>query len=88
MALPIGGFYRARFAGERHAYEAQLIHTLQESLSREDYSLFKRFSAQVRAGGWAATGVADGVWRASAAGTAAWALRLLPAAPSARTVRC
>jgi glutamate synthase (NADPH/NADH) large chain len=51
VALPIGGYYRARFAGERHAYEAQLIHTLQESLSREDYSLFKRFSAQVRAGG-------------------------------------
>jgi glutamate synthase (NADPH/NADH) large chain len=51
VALPIGGFYRARFAGERHAYEAQLIHTLQESLSREDYGLFKRFSAQVRAGG-------------------------------------
>ena len=46
-ALPIGGFYRHRRTGERHAHSADSIHLLQEAVTRDSYQLFKRYSEMV-----------------------------------------
>ncbi|WP_194744491.1 glutamate synthase large subunit [Thermaurantiacus tibetensis] len=46
--LPVGGLYRYRAGGEPHAWEAPLIHTLQEAVATDSYSLFRRFSEGVR----------------------------------------
>ncbi len=46
-ALPIGGFYRQRADGETHGHEGTLIHLLQSAVTRDDYTLFKKYSAQV-----------------------------------------
>ncbi|MGE0408065.1 MAG: glutamate synthase large subunit [Amphiplicatus sp.] len=43
-ALPIGGFYRHRAKGERHALDAALIEALQTAVREEDYSAYKRYS--------------------------------------------
>jgi glutamate synthase (NADPH/NADH) large chain len=48
IALPIGGFYKARAGGETHAHEATLIHMLQSAVTSDSYSVYKKFS--------------DGVW--------------------------
>jgi len=40
--LPSGGFYRLRSRGERHAWEAGLIHDLQTAVRNEDYDAYKR----------------------------------------------
>ncbi len=45
--LPVGGFYKARASGETHAYEARLIHLLQEAVTRGDYRRFKSYSKAV-----------------------------------------
>jgi glutamate synthase (NADPH/NADH) large chain len=47
-ALPVGGLYRYRAGGEPHAWEAGLIHTLQEAVANDSYSHYKRFSEGVR----------------------------------------
>ncbi len=46
--LPIGGFYRYRRGAEAHAWEAGLIHTLQQAVQTDSYSTFKRYSEGVR----------------------------------------
>mgnify|MGYP000880809995 CR=1 FL=1 len=46
--LPIGGFYRVRGAGERHALDATLIHTLQSACAKGDYALYRRYADRVR----------------------------------------
>ena len=46
--LPIGGFYRQRDGGEAHAYSAQLMHLLQNSVSTDSYSTYLQFSRGVR----------------------------------------
>ncbi len=46
--LSIGGFYRQRANGERHAFEAQLIQTLQQACTNNDYSAYKEYSTFVR----------------------------------------
>ena len=48
VALPIGGFYRYRRGGERHAWQAALIHRLQNAVATDSYSTFKKFSEAVR----------------------------------------
>ncbi|MFN3370236.1 MAG: glutamate synthase large subunit [Sphingomonadaceae bacterium] len=48
VALPVGGLYRYRAGGEPHAWEAGLIHMLQEAVSTDSYSLYRRFSEGVR----------------------------------------
>jgi glutamate synthase (NADPH/NADH) large chain len=45
IALPVGGFYKARRSGEAHAFEARLIHTLQAACDSGDYEAYKRWSA-------------------------------------------
>ncbi|RKQ71664.1 glutamate synthase (NADPH) large subunit [Litorimonas taeanensis] len=47
VRLPIGGLYRVRAKGERHAYQADMIHMLQEAVSREDYELYKNYAKVV-----------------------------------------
>ena len=43
-ALPIGGLYRQRAGSEAHAYQANLIHLLQEAVARDSYSDYLLFS--------------------------------------------
>jgi glutamate synthase (NADPH/NADH) large chain len=46
--LPIGGFYKARRSGEKHAWEATSMHMLQEACNRASYSLWKQYSEKMR----------------------------------------
>jgi glutamate synthase (NADPH/NADH) large chain/glutamate synthase (ferredoxin) len=46
---PIGGFYKARRSGEKHAWEAQTMHMLQTACDRASYDLWKQYSATMRA---------------------------------------
>ncbi|SNX72359.1 glutamate synthase (NADPH) large subunit [Cereibacter ovatus] len=47
--LPIGGFYKARRSGEKHAWEASTMHMLQQACNRASYDIWKQFSAAMRA---------------------------------------
>ncbi|MEX0644544.1 MAG: glutamate synthase large subunit, partial [Parvularculaceae bacterium] len=47
-ALPVGGFYRQRANGERHALEAALIRDLHSAVREEDYSAYKRYSDRLK----------------------------------------
>ncbi|MEZ5886861.1 MAG: glutamate synthase large subunit [Paracoccaceae bacterium] len=47
--LPIGGFYKARRSGEKHAWEAQTMHMLQTACDRASYDLWKQYSMAMRA---------------------------------------
>ena len=47
--LPVGGFYKARRSGEKHAWEATTMHLLQSACDRGSYDLWKQFSAAMRA---------------------------------------
>jgi glutamate synthase (NADPH/NADH) large chain len=47
--LPIGGFYKARRTGEKHAWEAQTMHMLQSACDRASYDMWKQYSAAMRA---------------------------------------
>ena len=47
--LPIGGFYKARRSGEKHAWEAQTMHILQTACDRASYDLWKQYSAKMQA---------------------------------------
>ncbi len=42
--LPIGGFYKARRSGEKHAWEAQTMHLLQAACEKSSYALWQQFS--------------------------------------------
>ncbi|UEM22139.1 glutamate synthase large subunit [Skermanella mucosa] len=44
IALPIGGFYKYRRNGERHAWEAGLIHMLQQAVATDSYATFKKYT--------------------------------------------
>ena len=47
--LPIGGFYKARRSGEKHAWEATSMHMMQEACNRASYSLWKQYSQKMQA---------------------------------------
>jgi glutamate synthase (NADPH/NADH) large chain len=47
--LPIGGFYKARRAGESHAWEAQAMHVLQSACDRGSYDIWKQYSRAMQA---------------------------------------
>jgi len=47
IRLPVGGLYRVRAKGERHAYQAEMIHMLQEAVGDEDLELYKKYAALV-----------------------------------------
>jgi glutamate synthase (NADPH/NADH) large chain len=48
VMLPVGGVYKARRSGEAHAFEARLIHTLQQACDTGSYDAFKRYSDALR----------------------------------------
>ncbi|MBI3677206.1 MAG: glutamate synthase large subunit, partial [Proteobacteria bacterium] len=47
VALPIGGFYKARANSETHANSATLIHMLQSAVTNDSYTTFKKYSEEV-----------------------------------------
>lgn len=47
VALPVGGFYRYRRGGEAHAWEGNLIHTLQTAVGSDSYAVYRRYAEQV-----------------------------------------
>jgi len=47
VTLPVGGLYRVRAKGERHAYKADMIHMLQEAVGSDDYQLYKTYADKV-----------------------------------------
>ena len=47
VALPVGGFYRYRRGGERHAYEGPLIHMLQHAVGTDSYSTYKKYTEAI-----------------------------------------
>jgi len=46
--LPVGGFYKARRSGEKHAWEAQTMHLLQSACDRASFDIWKQYSAAMR----------------------------------------
>ena len=46
--LPVGGFYKQRRSGEKHAWDATNMHLLQEACDRASYDLWKQYSAVMR----------------------------------------
>ncbi|HYD87706.1 MAG TPA: glutamate synthase large subunit [Vitreimonas sp.] len=48
VALPVGGQYRHRASGERHALEADSIHQLQRACDTGDYKAYRKYSEAVR----------------------------------------
>jgi glutamate synthase (NADPH/NADH) large chain len=47
--LPIGGFYKARKSGEKHAWEATTMHLLQSACDRASFDLWRQYTAAMRA---------------------------------------
>ncbi|MBK5932904.1 glutamate synthase (NADPH) large subunit [Rhodovulum imhoffii] len=47
--LPIGGFYKLRRSGEKHAWEAQTMKMLQEACTNASFELWKKYSAAMQA---------------------------------------
>ncbi|MDE1939129.1 MAG: glutamate synthase large subunit [Alphaproteobacteria bacterium] len=47
IALPIGGFYKARTGGETHGHGATLIHLLQTAVSTDSFGTYKKYSEGV-----------------------------------------
>ncbi|MEC8121816.1 MAG: glutamate synthase central domain-containing protein, partial [Pseudomonadota bacterium] len=45
--LPVGGFFRYRRSGERHAFDGQLIHAMQHACDNGSYESWKKYSALV-----------------------------------------
>jgi len=48
IALPVGGFYRYRRQGESHAWEGDLIHTLQSAVASDSYQTYKKYADGTR----------------------------------------
>jgi glutamate synthase (NADPH/NADH) large chain len=47
VALPVGGFYKARATGETHGHGATLIHMLQNAVTTDSYSTYRKYSEAV-----------------------------------------
>ncbi|MEM7024342.1 MAG: glutamate synthase large subunit, partial [Pseudomonadota bacterium] len=45
--LPIGGLYRYRWGGERHALEGHAIHQLQHAVGSDSYAAYKKYAQMV-----------------------------------------
>ncbi len=46
--LPIGGFYKSRRSGEKHAWEAQTMHMLQAACTNASYAMWQQFSKSMQ----------------------------------------
>ncbi len=44
VVLPIGGLYKYRKSGESHQFQGNLIHLLQNSVTKKSYEIFKKYS--------------------------------------------
>ncbi len=47
--LPIGGFYKSRRSGEKHAWEAQTMHMLQAACNNASYAMWQQYSKSMQA---------------------------------------
>ncbi len=47
--MPIGGFYKARQSGEKHAWEANTMKLLQTACEKASFDIWKQYSAMMRA---------------------------------------
>lgn len=47
--LPVGGFYKARRSGEKHAWEANTMKLLQVACDKASYDVWKQFTTTMRA---------------------------------------
>lgn len=47
--MSVGGFYRLRSSGETHAHNAETIRLLQEAVTTESYSTYRRYVETIRA---------------------------------------
>ncbi len=45
--LPIGGFYKYRTSGERHAFGGEPVHLLQSAVGEDSYELYRKYAAMV-----------------------------------------
>ncbi len=45
--LPIGGLYKYRKTGEDHQFQGSLIHLLQNSVGKNSYEMFKRYTSGI-----------------------------------------
>ena len=45
--LPIGGFYKSRKSGEKHAWDAQNMHMLQAACQKGSFDLWKKYSNKI-----------------------------------------
>ncbi len=50
VMLPVGGIYKLRRRCEAHAFEANLIHTLQTAVATDSYTTYRRYADAVRRG--------------------------------------
>jgi glutamate synthase (NADPH/NADH) large chain len=48
VTLPVGGVYRQRASGERHAFEGPMIHQLQHAVQTNSYAEYLKYSMAVR----------------------------------------
>ena len=46
--LPIGGFYKSRRSGEKHAWEAQTMHMLQAACNKASYAMWQQYSKSMQ----------------------------------------
>ncbi|MGV6840142.1 MAG: glutamate synthase large subunit [Planktomarina sp.] len=46
--LPIGGFYKSRRSGEKHAWEAKTMHMLQAACDRGSFEMWRQYSAKLQ----------------------------------------
>ncbi len=51
ISLPVGGFYRYRQGGERHAWEAKAIHTMQAAVASDSFATFRKYSEMINPNG-------------------------------------
>ena len=47
--LPMGGFYKSRRSGEKHAWEAQTMHMLQAACTNASYRMWQQYSKSMQA---------------------------------------
>ena len=47
-ALPVGGFYRIRRSGERHALTGEVIHQMQKACDTGSYAEWRKFSSAIQ----------------------------------------
>ena len=50
VTLPVGGFYRYRQGGERHAWDAATMHALQSACQTGQYSTYRKYADRVNTG--------------------------------------